>query len=700
MSSMEDHLRALMRHSFDVLVVVDDQARLLRPAANRILGYPEGSLTGRNTLELVHPDERVEARGALARAVSSEGVPIRLQTRLLHADGGWRRFELVLTGRRADPSIGGVVVNGQDVTERLAAQQALDATEELARSVLEAVPGPSAVLDPSGRIVMVNRAWIEQSTEAGYFDAESWAGLDYVALWEHADEGAFADGERIAAGVRAVLGGERKALREDLRVPGSGRWIELSVSPLGAGRGAVLLHTDITARKDREADLSTQAHTDSLTGLANRTLLSDHLEITVRRARRTGRPVAVLFVDLDRFKVVNDAAGHEAGDDLLAAVAARIQGVVRAGDTVARFGGDEFVVVAEVGRERDAIDAAERILSALEQPFDLDGHPLVVSASIGIAVAAGPALDPGALLRDADAAMYRAKALGPGRLAVFDLSMRVRALERLDGERQLQRALADDELFVEYQPVCRADGAVTSVEALVRWRHPGRGRVEPGEFIDLAEETGLIVPIGRKVLDEACRQLADWRAAYPAAAGVTVSVNVSALQLARPAFGDEVADAIARHGLDPGDVCLEITESLFVAVADTAARSLADLHARGVRLAVDDFGTGYSSLLYLRRFPIDALKLDRAFVGGLDLTSTDRGIVDAFIRLAHSLGLEAVAEGVETAQQLRALGDLGCNLTQGFLWSRPVPPAGIEHLFAGGATPRLTPGSVLAARTS
>jgi diguanylate cyclase (GGDEF)-like protein len=440
---------------------------------------------------------------------------------------------------------------------------------------------------------------------------------------------------------------------------------------------------DISRRKEMEATLARQAVTDQLTGLPNRTLLEDRVAQGIARMGAE-RSLSVLFIDVDHLKVVNDSLSHLAGDQVLRQVAARLCANATPADTVARFGGDTFAFVSEVGSEHNATALATRLLRALEAPMVIEGRELRVTVSIGIALADRRDAAHLSLLGDADAAMYRAKERGRGRAELFDDAMRQRALARLDMEGELRHAIESGELRLQYQPVMDlACETVKGVEALVRWEHPTRGLVPPAEFIPLAEETGLIVPLGTWVLRTACAQLASW-CCQPgdAAAGLTMAVNLSGRQLAQPDLVDMVAGIVAETGIDPARLCLEITES--VLMEESAGIALVRLHDLGVRLAVDDFGTGYSSLLYLRRFPVDTLKLDQYFVSGLGHNAQDTTIVRATIDLAHALGLVALAEGVEEPEQREVLRTMGCDLGQGFLWSRPVAAEQITRLLTAG----------------
>ena len=422
----------------------------------------------------------------------------------------------------------------------------------------------------------------------------------------------------------------------------------------------------------------TQLLRDPLTGLPSRVLFRARLQQAIEGLqRRPGERVAVLFLDLDRFKVINDSLGHDAGDRLISAVAERLRNTLRRHELVARFGGDEFAVLCEgIRDEEHARTVAERVLRALATPFQLPHGEIVSVASVGIAVTADPATDPDELVRDADAAMYRAKEAGGARVTLFDEVTRVRALSRLHMETALRAAIERDELRVHFQPeVAVATGAIVGVEALVRWEHPERGLLAPGEFIPLAEETGLIMPVGEWVLREACRRAQGWD-------GLLLRVNVSARQLTRGDLPAVVAEALEATGLDPARLCLEITESVLVDDPEASARTLAEIEALGVAIAVDDFGTGYSSLEQLRRFPVDCVKIDRSFVRGIGESAEDAAIVAAVIELGHVLGLTVTAEGVETAAQHDRLRELGCDDAQGFLFGRPEPADTIDCLLA------------------
>jgi diguanylate cyclase (GGDEF)-like protein/PAS domain S-box-containing protein len=427
-------------------------------------------------------------------------------------------------------------------------------------------------------------------------------------------------------------------------------------------------------RSGAEREMRHQALHDPLTGLPNRNLFTDRLAHALELARRHGSQVAVLFGDLDQFKLVNDSLGHEAGDELLRAVAPRINGVLRDADTIARFGGDEFaILVEEVASELDATRVAERIQGALGEPFVLRGRDHFVSATLGIAIGSAE-VSPEALIRDADAAMYRAKERGRGTYELFDEVMRARAHDHLRIENDMQRALERDEFEVHYQPVIELESmTVSGVEALVRWNHPERGMLAPAAFIQIAEESGMIDRIGAWVLERACRDAVTWQPSNGSGRPIGISVNLSVRQISNPAMVETVSSVIECSGIASELVSLEITESALLDDTDATLATLARLKRLHVGLVLDDFGTGFSSLGYLQRFDFDALKLDRAFISRLVTDPGDAAIVGAVTKMAKALGLEVVAEGVETDEQLERIRNLGCRFAQGFLFSRPLP---------------------------
>jgi diguanylate cyclase (GGDEF)-like protein len=468
-----------------------------------------------------------------------------------------------------------------------------------------------------------------------------------------------------------------------------------AIGSLRAGAQDHLRKTDLNAailrrsvlaaieRKRSETQLAHRALHDELTGLPNRALFLDRLGVALDRSRRTSASVAVLFLDVDNFKEVNDSLGHAAGDRVLAALAERLAAMLRPMDTVARFGGDEFTFLfEELASEREVVLIAERISRTTSIPIQHDEGHVTVTVSIGIAMVGDPNIPPETVIREADAAMYRAKELGRSRYELFDQASRARAMERLELEAALRLAIERGELHVYYQPKVSLDAtpAVSGFEALVRWEHPERGLLSPDQFLPLAEETGLVLPIGEFVLEQALRQLARWRAANPA---LTMSVNVSSRQLEDAGLVSTLAAALRSHGTDPHTVCLEVNETAVTEHPELAERVLESLKSVGVSLAIDDYGTGLGSLASLKSLPFDTLKIDASVIGELSHDPDQAPVIGAIVELAHALGMSVLAEGVETEAQLDHLRRLGCDGAQGFLFSRPLPEAEAGTLIDG-----------------
>jgi diguanylate cyclase (GGDEF)-like protein len=457
----------------------------------------------------------------------------------------------------------------------------------------------------------------------------------------------------------------------------------LATSLMGIGMVATLLEDEREAAELAALEIEHLAYHDALTGLPNRPLFVDRLIVALAQAHRSGARLAVLFLDLDRFKDINDSLGHTLGDSLLKAVAERIRRCVREGDTIARFGGDEFtLLIPRIDKVEDAAKIAQKIIETLKIPFLIHEHELFVTTSIGVSIYPSDGSDPETLVRNADTAMYRAKEQGRDSYQLYAPAMNARAVERLALENMLRKALSHDELVLYYQPLIEMQTrTICGVEALIRWRHPELGLLLPGHFISVAEVSGLILPIGEWVLRTACRQLRVWQKKHES---LRMSINLSARQFQQPDLLDQVREALRESGIEPWRLELEITESNAMQNAENTIHTLRELKAIGVRIAMDDFGTGYSSLSYLKRFPIDTLKLDATFIDDVTTDPSDAAIVSGVIAMAHSLRLLVVAEGVETHPQLDFLEQQHCDIVQGYLFSTPVPAEEIEMLLLEG----------------
>jgi diguanylate cyclase (GGDEF)-like protein/PAS domain S-box-containing protein len=565
----------------------------------------------------------------------------------------------------------------RELEELTAAQDALRASEERNRKVIDTAGEPFISMDEQGRVTEWNR---QAEARFGWTRAEA-VGCAIAELVIPANSRtAHSEGLRrfLETGEGGILG--RPVRLEAMTRDGREIPVELTVwaTRLEASWSFSAFVRDVSEQTRFEAELTRQALHDALTGLPNRTLLLDRLTHALAQRRRAD-PVSVLFLDLDEFKTVNDSLGHDVGDRLLVAVSARLVGLLRPSDTVARLGGDEFAVVLEDTPTRGAIQVAERVRQLLVAPCNVDGRPIFIRASIGIATSGPGERHAQELLRNADLAMYVAKRRGGGGQAVFEPGMHRDAVERLELEADLRRALERGDLFLEYQPIVRLSNAsVVGMEALLRWRRNGE-LVPPTVFIPVAEESGLIIELGRFVLHEACRQVQEWRGTW-AGQRLHLSVNVSGRQIQTPGFVDVVATVLSLTGLDPSSLVLELTESVLMEDPQGAAGTLKDIKRLGVALAVDDFGTGYSSLSRLRGFPIDVLKVDRTFVAGLLGGPEEAALAHAIVKLGHTLGLRTVAEGIEEREQWEALCSLGCEYGQGFFFARPLTAEAMGEL--------------------
>lgn len=558
--------------------------------------------------------------------------------------------------------------------------------------MIEQFPLAILVFRPDGRFVLANAAW-----------NELWHPPEENGIVE--DQNIFEDGRIRAMGLVPYI---EESMDGAVKTPlllhdpalnghkGTTRWLRAFIRPVKDDNGrvveTVLVLEDDTERKALEERLEHQAYHDSLTGMPNRALFMDRLEQALARTGRSGDKVAILFMDLDDFKHINDSLGHRAGDLLLIEIARRLRTCLRPEDTVARFGGDEFIILLEDLEDvDDATDVAERIAQALYAPFIVDGHEVFATASIGIVLGSYPRDRAEDLLRSADVAMYRSKYRGKNRHEIFALEMNGHSLNRLSLEADLRRALEHEELRVHYQPrVLLGTGKIVGLEALVRWEHPERGLILPEEFVPLAEETGLIVKIGWWVLKESCLHMRTLQRLRPGDSPLKISVNISPRQFRHPELVQEVAEVLRETAIDSRDLILEVTESVAMEDVPSTTTIFRGLKGLGVKLELDDFGVGYSSLSYLKRFPVDALKIDRSLIEGVDRDSGDEAIVSAMIALAHALGIAVVAEGVETAGQVAKLRLLEGDLGQGYYWWRPCSAEKSVALLATTSTRSLT----------
>ncbi|MDQ1591756.1 MAG: hypothetical protein QOG71_2383 [Pyrinomonadaceae bacterium] len=571
---------------------------------------------------------------------------------------------------------------GLHAEEQTRISRALRESEEHFRSAFDHAATGMALVATDGRWLSVNRSLCGL---LGYDEAELLL-TNFQSVTHPDDLGeSLTDMYGMLEGKVVTCTKERRYLHKQ----GQEVWATVSTSTVADSQGKpmhfIVQAQDITERKRAEDHLHHAAFYDGLTGLPNRALFTDHLQVAVKRAQQHPEHLyAVLFLDVDRFKTINDSLGHLLGDHLLRDVARRLEACIRPEDVVARFGGDEFAILLNgLAHSADAIAVAERIGRELLTPFDLGGHEVFASASVGIALSTIGYNSSEEILRDADTAMYRAKAQGNGCYEVFDKLMHARALSLLKLENDLRRAVERGEFEVFYQPIIRLKtGMISGFEALVRWRHPERGIVSPLEFIPAAEETGLIIPMGSWVLRQACRQLSRWQAEYPAEAPLTMSVNLSGKQFRQADLVDQVKRILNETKLPPQCLRLEITESVVMEDAEVATAMLRQLRSLNVQLSIDDFGTGYSSLSYLHRFPINILKIDRSFVGRMCLEEESLGIVETIVILASKLKMNVVAEGIETEEQCEGLRDLGCEYGQGFIFAEPVTQEAATQLLA------------------
>jgi diguanylate cyclase (GGDEF)-like protein/PAS domain S-box-containing protein len=640
----------------------------------RVLGWKLEEMQGFDILKQCYPNPE-DYQAVMDYIQAASGTWADFQTKIRDGrilDTSWANIRL------SDGSFIGI---GQDITERKRAGKALAESEGRFRRAITDAPLPIMIHAEDGEVIGINHTWTELT---GYTHAE----IPTIATWT---EKAYGERQEMLRAIIDQLYDLDSRIEEGEFIirdaGGKERIWNFSSAPLGKlpdGRRQVIsMAIDVTERKEAEQRLRYDALHDALTGLPNRVLLMQQVEQCLERAKRYPDYLfALLFVDLDRFKVVNDSLGHLVGDRLLVAIAYTLKDCVRSSDTISRLGGDEFIILLDyLGESKEAVRVAQRICQRLELPFTVEGQEFFITASIGITFNCPTDLGAIDLLRNADLAMYRAKENGKARYAIFDPEMHVKVSRQLELETNLRVALDRREFLVHYQPIVSLQ-TLTPIgfEALVRWQHPQQGLISPSEFIPIAEETGLIVPLGEWVLKESCRQLKAWQQEFPQINLLQMNVNLSSRQLQQVDLIQTIDSILARTGLCGSCLKLEITESLLMENPEIAIKTLLQLRERRIQISIDDFGTGYSSLSYLHRLPVDTLKIDRSFVGRMSEEGENLEIVEAIINLAHHLGVNVVAEGVETQEHFTKLQELGCESGQGYFFSRPMDAQNMQHL--------------------
>jgi diguanylate cyclase (GGDEF)-like protein/PAS domain S-box-containing protein len=667
-------------------VETDNPVIYVNPSFERLTGYKSEEIVGRNCRLLQGADTHQPALEGLRNAIAT-GRECRAVLRNYRKDGTLFWNELYTAPvYNTEGYLTHFIGVQTDVTERKDFIEALEKSEEQFRLTFELAPIGMVIATLGGKFLRVNQALCDA---VGY-TTEELLNLTLADI-THPDDLAtnLILDRQLLEGTISEFQLEKRYLAKDGRIVNALLKVALVRDSQHLPLHFIAQIVDVTQHKQMEERLRHDAFHDPLTGLSNRALFIDRLKQALNRAKRYNDYLfAVLFLDLDRFKVVNDSVGHMVGDQLLIAIARKLELCLRPIDTVARLGGDEFTILLDnIQDHQDAISVAERIHHELVQPFNLDGHEIFTSASIGIALYLAPYDQPEDLLRDADIALYRAKEMGKARHEIFDKEMHAHVLGRLQLETDLRRALRNQEFHVYYQPITSlVTGKLTGFEALIRWQHPERGLVSPVEFIPIAEETGLIVPIGQWILQEACATMQVWQKQFPHLAPLTISVNLSGKQLREQDLIEQIDQVLAETHLDGHSLKLEITESILMDNAETVTEMLLQLRKRHIQLSIDDFGTGYSSLSYLHRFPVNTLKIDRSFVSRMNQDDENSKIVRAIVSLAHTLKMDVIAEGVETRSQLHQLQSLECEQGQGYLFSKPLDVLAAEILLAQAPT--------------
>lgn len=668
LAGQEVFYRALNRRASDLAIVADPDGNLVyvSPSATEFLGYAPDEMVASSGFDFVHPEDHSTAEQLVESALNAPSQQARALLRIRHSSGQWRWVEETITNLLADPDVGGLVANLRDVTGEIEAQLALQRSEARYRAIAEAAHEGILALDNNGDTMFANDRLADL---VGYSLAEIYGNGVWCAF--DPDEA-----QRLHARAlgRAAAGPERYELTF-LRGDGETRSLSVSASPLhyDEGIGSLAMVSDVTSERRAEEELRQRALRDSLTGLPNRALLADRLDSALaRQSRRGARGLAMMFVDLDDMKRVNDSAGHACGDALLVMVGERIASAVRDVDTLARLGGDEFVILCEDVEADDATMVAQRVQQAFSEPFDIEGQSFDITASIGMALS--PPHAAADLLQLADQAMYQAKERFRGTFLMFDSSMAREAKRRTSLADDIRPAITNHELEVHYQPIVGlADGQLKGIEALVRWHHPALGMLQPLEILRAARDRGMESQLDAAVLALACRDMRRLLRDGLLGPDTYVAVNVSAATASLAPLDVFVPETLEQSGLLARHLVIEVTETSVMADVERTAAKLRSLASIGVRIAIDDFGTGYSSLAYLHRLPLDILKIDRSFVAGLGAEGESTAIIRSVLGLAEALSLHVVAEGVETPEQAAVLRMMGCSTAQGYLWGAPVP---------------------------
>ncbi len=671
----EARFRSLVHNAGSVIMLVSSEGILesVSGAMTRLLGHDPELLEHRPLADIIAERDRSEFDAALAAARTGTvpGRPVAVRVGLLRHDGAAAvPFELSIVNLLDDPIVEGLVISAHDATAQVCAELELSEALSLLTATLDSTADGILVVDTAGKITSFNRRFAEiwQLPDDILTSGDATAALHFVI-------GQMANPETFQTKVEELYAKQEIESFDTIEFK-DGRVVERESRPQrvdGKTVGRVWSFRDVTDQKRLEEELAYRAFHDSLTGLANKALFQDRLDHALARLERTSSHLAVLFLDLDDFKTVNDSLGHREGDQLLRRVATTLVGCLGVSDTAARLGGDEFAVLVEDVHSQNTITAvAQRILDALRPPVRLAGKSVSSAVSIGIAYNE-PGTTSEQLLRNADIAMYKAKALGKNRFEVFADEMHASVLARLELEEELREAIREGDLAVHYQPIMDLNAhSVVGLEALVRWSHPTQGLVGPGVFVPLAEELGLIGEIDSFVLRSACRQARQWRDEYLGRPDLIISVNVSARQLVDPSLAPRIAAEVEECAFDPRSLILEITESAMLTDNDVTVDNLTALRALGMRIALDDFGTGYSSFSHLDRLQIDIVKIDKSFVQALGSPGDGRGLAAAIVQLARTLGYRVIAEGVEEADQAESLRALGCGLAQGYHFCKPL----------------------------